>query len=135
MPTIGHPAIDFQLFCIFLFAISNLGEFVMVGWWDTTHNPSYIFFRDLGTGPLLGNLNTPITPGRTIALDSRLFPAAAIGWIKTQKPRVNDKGEIVSWEDFSRFVMNQDTGGAIKGPGRADLFWGSGSYAELASGT
>jgi membrane-bound lytic murein transglycosylase A len=98
------------------------------------YNPSYIFFRDLGTGPLLGNLNTPITPGRTLALDSRLFPAGAIGWIKTRKPRVNDKGEIVSWEDFSRFVMNQDTGGAIKGPGRADLFWGSGSYAELAAG-
>ncbi len=98
------------------------------------YNPSYIFFRDLGTGPLLGNINTPITPGRTLALDSRLFPAGAIGWIKTQKPRVNDKGEIVSWEDFSRFVMNQDTGGAIKGPGRADLFWGSGPYAELAAG-
>jgi membrane-bound lytic murein transglycosylase A len=98
------------------------------------YNPSYIFFRDLGTGPLLGNINTPITPGRTLALDSQLFPAGAIGWIKTQKPRVNEKGEIVSWEDFSRFVMNQDTGGAIKGPGRADLFWGSGSYAELAAG-
>lgn len=98
------------------------------------YNPSYIFFRDLGTGPLLGNINTPITPGRTLALDSRLFPAGAIGWIKTQKPRLNDKGEIASWEDFSRFVMNQDTGGAIKGPGRADLFWGSGPYAELAAG-
>ena len=98
------------------------------------YNPSYVFFRDLGEGPALGSINTPITPGRTLALDSRLFPAAAIGWIKTQKPRVNDRGEIRSWEVFSRFVMNQDTGGAIKGPGRADLFWGSGSYAELAAG-
>ena len=98
------------------------------------YNPSYVFFRDLGEGPLLGSINTPITPGRTLALDSRLFPAGAIAWIKTQKPKVNDKGEIVSWEDFSRFVMNQDTGGAIKGPGRADLFWGSGPYAELAAG-
>jgi len=98
------------------------------------YNPSYVFFRDLGEGPLLGSINTPITPGRTLALDSRLFPAGAIAWIKTQKPKVNDKGEIVSWEVFSRFVMNQDTGGAIKGPGRADLFWGSGPYAELAAG-
>jgi len=98
------------------------------------YNPSYVFFRDLGQSPPVGNINIPITPGRTLALDSRLFPAAAIGWIKTQKPRVNDKGEIVSWEDFSRFVMNQDTGGAIKGPGRADLFWGSGPYAEIAAG-
>jgi membrane-bound lytic murein transglycosylase A len=98
------------------------------------YNPSYVFFRDLGHGPLLGSINTPITPGRTLALDSRLFPAGAIGWIKTQKPRVNDKGEIVSWEVFSRFVINQDTGGAIRGSGRADLFWGSGPYAELAAG-
>jgi membrane-bound lytic murein transglycosylase A len=98
------------------------------------YNPSYVFFRDLGEGPVLGSINTPITPGRTLALDSRLSPAAAIGWIKTEKPTVNDKGEIVSWEAFSRFVMNQDTGGAIKGPGRADLFWGSGPYAELAAG-
>lgn len=97
-------------------------------------NPSYVFFRDLGEGPLLGSINTPITPGRTLALDSRLFPAGAIAWIKTSKPRVNDRGEILSWEPFSRFVMNQDTGGAIKGPGRADLFWGSGQYAELAAG-
>ena len=98
------------------------------------YNPSYVFFRDLGEGPLLGSLNTPITPGRTLALDWRLFPSGALGWIRTQKPKVNDKGEIVSWQTFSRFVMNQDTGGAIKGPGRADLFWGSGPYAELAAG-
>jgi len=97
-------------------------------------NPSYVFFRDLGEGPLLGSINTPITPGRTVALDSRLFPAGAIAWIRTSKPRVNDRGEIVEWEPCSRFVMNQDTGGAIKGPGRADLFWGSGPYAELAAG-
>jgi membrane-bound lytic murein transglycosylase A len=98
------------------------------------YNPSYVFFRDLGEGPLLGSINTPITAGRTLALDSRLFPAGAIAWIRTQKPKVNDTGEIVSWEKFSRFVMNQDTGGAIRGPGRADLFWGSGPYAELAAG-
>ncbi len=98
------------------------------------YNPSYVFFRDLGQGPLLGNINAPITPGRTLALDSRLFPAGAIAWIRAQKPKVNDRGEIVSWENFSRFVMNQDTGGAIRGPGRADLFWGSGPYAEIAAG-
>jgi membrane-bound lytic murein transglycosylase A len=69
-----------------------------------------------------------------LALDSQLFPAGAIAWIRTQKPKTNEMGEIVSWENFSRFVLNQDTGGAIKGPGRADLFWGSGSYAELAAG-
>jgi membrane-bound lytic murein transglycosylase A len=97
-------------------------------------NPSYVFFRNLGDGPILGSLNVPITPGRTLALDSRLFPPGALAFIKSKKPRVNDRGELVGWEDFSRFVVNQDTGGAIRGAGRADLFWGRGPYAELAAG-
>jgi membrane-bound lytic murein transglycosylase A len=99
-----------------------------------SYNPSYVFFRPLGEGPALGNLNTPITPGRTVALDYRLFPPGALAYMKSKKPTVNDRGEITGWEDFSRFVVNQDTGGAIRGAGRADLFWGRGSYAELAAG-
>jgi membrane-bound lytic murein transglycosylase A len=99
-----------------------------------SYNPSYVFFRSLGEGPVLGNLNTPITPGRTVALDYRLFPPGALVYIKSKKPTVNDRGEITGWEDFSRFVVNQDTGGAIRGAGRADLFWGRGPYAELAAG-
>jgi membrane-bound lytic murein transglycosylase A len=97
-------------------------------------NPSYVFFRNLGEGPILGSLSTPITPGRTVALDSRLFPPGALAFIKSEKPRVGDRGEIIGWEEFSRFVVNQDTGGAIRGAGRADLFWGTGPFAELAAG-
>lgn len=99
-----------------------------------SYNPSYVFFRILGEGPVLGNLNTPITPGRTVALDYRLFPPGALAFIRSKKPTVDEQGEITRWEDFSRFVVNQDTGGAIRGAGRADLFWGRGSYAELAAG-
>ena len=97
------------------------------------HNPSYVFFRILENGPL-GNINIPITPGRSIALDAELFPKGALAFISCQRPIVNDQGEITEWEKFSRFVLNQDTGGAIKGSGRADLFWGSGPYAEIAAG-
>jgi membrane-bound lytic murein transglycosylase A len=97
-------------------------------------NPSYVFFRSLGDGPVLGNLNTPITPGRTVALDSRLFPPGALGFIQCRKPVVNAQGEVTGWKDFARFVVNQDTGGAIRGAGRADLFWGRGPYAEVAAG-
>ncbi len=75
-----------------------------------------------------------LTPGRSIALDSRIFPKGALGFIVCQKPSINDDGEIVGWTKFSRFVVNQDTGGAIKGAGRADIFWGSGPYAELTAG-
>ncbi|MFH1125435.1 MAG: MltA domain-containing protein [Pseudomonadota bacterium] len=98
------------------------------------YNPSYVFFRTLGKGSLVGNINVPLTPGRTVALDSRLFPSGALAFVRTQKPMTNEKGEISGWKDFSRFVLNQDTGGAIRGAGRADLFWGRGPYAELAAG-
>ena len=97
------------------------------------HNPSYVFFRQVENGPL-GNIGVLLTPGRSIALDSRIFPKGALGFISTQKPVMNDKGDIIGWTHFSRFVLNQDTGGAIKGAGRADIFWGAGPYAELAAG-
>jgi membrane-bound lytic murein transglycosylase A len=96
-------------------------------------NPSYIFFRQVETGPW-GSLGVLLTPGRSIALDPKLFPKGALGFISSQKPLVNDQGEITGWIEFSRFVLHQDSGGAIKGAGRADIFWGSGPYAELAAG-
>ena len=97
------------------------------------YNPSYVFFKIEPNGPL-GNINVQLTPGRSIALDRRIFPPAALVFIETEKPLIDDTGQIHSWQRFSRFALNQDTGGAIKGPGRADLFWGNGSYAEIAAG-
>ena len=97
------------------------------------YNQSYVFFREIETPPI-GSLGVVITPGRTIALDSGLFPKGALGFIVCQKPVTDETGRITGWEPFTRFVVNQDTGGAIKGAGRADIFWGHGSYAELAAG-
>jgi membrane-bound lytic murein transglycosylase A len=97
-----------------------------------SQNQSYVFFR-LDTGPSLGNIGVPLTPGRSIATDSKLFPKGALGFIATQKP-VIENGAIKAWVPFTRFVMNQDTGGAIKGPGRVDIFFGQGPDAELAAG-
>jgi membrane-bound lytic murein transglycosylase A len=97
------------------------------------YNPSYVFFRQVENGPL-GSLGVLLTPGRSVALDFKIFPKGALGFISCQKPLVNDQGDIIGWTKFSRFVLNQDSGGAIKGGGRADIFWGSGPYAELAAG-
>ena len=97
------------------------------------YNPSYVFFKLESEGPL-GYLNVLLTPGRSVALDKRLFPPAALAYIQTKKPVVDGAGQIDSWTDCNRFVLNQDTGGAIRGPGRADLFWGNGPYAEIAAG-
>jgi len=95
-------------------------------------NQSYIFFR-IDTGPSLGNIGVALTPGRSIATDSRLFPKGALALISAQKP-VIENGVIKEWVPFTRFVVNQDTGGAIKGAGRVDLFCGQGGSAELTAG-
>jgi membrane-bound lytic murein transglycosylase A len=97
------------------------------------YNPSYVFFRVLNSSPL-GNIQVPLTGGRSVALDSGLFPKGALCFITCKKPVVNSNGNIVGWTKFSRFIMNQDTGGAIKGSGRADIYWGNGHYAEIAAG-
>ena len=97
------------------------------------YNPSYVFFKIEPEGPL-GNINVKLTPGRSIALDRFLFPPGALTYIQSEKPMVDSSGQIHSWQPFSRFALNQDTGGAIRGPGRADLFWGNGPYAEIAAG-
>jgi membrane-bound lytic murein transglycosylase A len=97
------------------------------------YNPRYVFFEEIDAGPL-GCFNIALTSGRSIALDKKQYPPATMAFIKTQKPVVADDGAIEKWVDFSRFVMNQDTGSAIAGPARADIFWGHDAYAELAAG-
>ena len=96
------------------------------------YNERYVFFRMVEGGPL-GALDIPITAGRTIASDHDFFPKGALALIRTRKP-LFEKGAIVSWTPFSRFVVNQDAGGAIKGPGRIDLFCGSGEEAAAVAG-
>lgn len=100
------------------------------------HNESYVFFRwgnDGDAGPH-GSFGVPLTAGRSVALDQQCFPPGALAYLRSRKPRVNGQGEIIGWEPFSRFVLNQDSGSAIVGSGRADLFWGGGEYAETAAG-
>ena len=126
----GHiPKEDMSMQAIRAFLESNPDEVSRI----LNYNQSYVFFRELETPPV-GSLGVVVTPGRTIALDSRLFPKGALGFIVCHKPVVDETGRITGWEPFTRFVVNQDTGSAIKGAGRADIFWGHGSYAELAAG-
>jgi membrane-bound lytic murein transglycosylase A len=79
-------------------------------------------------------LDVPITPGRSIATDSRLFPKGALAFIFTQKPVLDPAGQLIGWTPFLRFVLNQDTGGAIRGPQRVDLYFGTGDSAEASGG-
>ena len=96
-------------------------------------NPSYVFFRRVDDGPL-GSLSVPVTPGRSIATDPTLFPRGALAFVECQKPIFAKDGVITGWQPFARYVLNQDTGGAIRGPARVDLFWGSGPLNQTAAG-
>lgn len=97
------------------------------------YNERYVFFRIVTEGPL-GALNLPLVAGRSIATDLDIYPKGALALIKTRKPVFDEQGRISSWESFSRFVLNHDTGAAIKGPGRVDLFCGTGETAERTAG-
>ena len=97
------------------------------------HNPSYVFFKTEISGPI-GAIGVDLTPGRSVAVDRRVFPMAAPVFLQTQIPVVDGSGRIDRWMDFSAFALNQDTGGAIRGPGRVDIFWGNGPYAQIAAG-
>jgi peptidoglycan lytic transglycosylase A len=98
-----------------------------------SYNESYVFFRFLQEGPL-GNIEVPLTAGRSIATDARLFPKGALAFISTERPVLDAAGGLMGWQPFSRFVLNQDTGGAIRGLQRADLYFGTGAEAEGAAG-
>ena len=96
-------------------------------------NPSYIFFNWTDTHGAIGNLNQELTPGRSIAADQQCFPAGGLGFLKTRQPVVQS-GKITGWKPVNRFVLVQDTGSAIRGAGRVDLFWGAGDDAGQAAG-
>jgi membrane-bound lytic murein transglycosylase A len=95
-------------------------------------NPSYVFFRKLedGRGPV-GNLSVPLTPGRSLAIDRSLLPAGALAYVMTTVPVPDQPGQV---RELRRFMLIQDTGGAIRGHGRGDLFWGEGAEAEWIAG-
>jgi membrane-bound lytic murein transglycosylase A len=93
-------------------------------------NPSVVFFReealvDANVGPK-GALGTALTPGRSIAVDPALVPLGAPMFLSTLHP--------LSGMPLQRLVMAQDTGGAIRGAPRADLFWGWGPDSAEAAG-
>lgn len=98
-------------------------------------NASYIFFRFLdGSGPL-GAEGVVLTPGRSLALDRVYLPLGAPVWLETSYPDPDvsmspDAPQI----PLRRLMVAQDTGGAIKGAVRGDVFWGFGDEAEIIAG-
>ena len=98
------------------------------------HNESYTFLqtKEDEIGPR-GNINVPLTAKRSVATDTFAFPKAALGYIITEVPDVSGNLQKPKKPIF-RFILNQDTGGAIRGPVRGDVFWGFGERAEQIAG-
>lgn len=99
------------------------------------HNSSYTFF-ELHVDPdgPKGNINVSLTPNRSIATDTSVFPKAGLAYIISELPEFDEEWKAKALKPCHRFVMNQDTGGAIRGAGRVDLFWGNGKRAEESAG-
>ncbi len=92
-------------------------------------NNRFIFFRATAGAPPQGSLSVPVTAERSIATDKTIFPPGALALIHTQIP-----DERLTLRPVSRIVLDQDTGGAIRGAGRVDVYMGSGEQAGDRAG-
>ncbi len=96
-------------------------------------NTRFVFFRATGGAPAMGSLGVPVTAERSIATDKTQFPPGALALIQTRIPEFNASGQLEQ-RFVNRYVLDQDTGGAIKGTGRVDLFMGTGKRAGDRAG-
>jgi membrane-bound lytic murein transglycosylase A len=92
----------------------------------TQRNPRYVFFR-VSEGVPRGSLNEPVIPMRTIATDKSIFPRAALAFISTSPSTSAQRA-------YDGFVLDQDTGGAIRAAGRCDVYMGEGDEAGQLAG-
>ncbi|MFW6359867.1 MAG: murein transglycosylase A [Chroococcales cyanobacterium] len=96
-------------------------------------NESFVFFRETNGAPATGSLGVPVTADRSIATDKSIMPPGALALVSTEIPYPNTMGEL-EMSLVSRYMLDQDTGSAIKGPGRVDLFLGTGQLAGDRAG-
>ena len=98
-------------------------------------NASYVFFRWLeegqGADGPVGTQGVPLTAGRSLAVDRRFVPMTAPIWLAGTAP---DPDPAEQDRPLRRLMVAQDTGGAIRGPVRGDVFWGTGAEAGSVAG-
>jgi membrane-bound lytic murein transglycosylase A len=94
-------------------------------------NPRFVFFQK-EDGPPRGSLNEPVTAYRSIATDKSIFPRACLTFISTSLPMAYDNR--IETQLYSGFALDQDTGGAIRAPGRCDIYMGQGDIAGKLAG-
>lgn len=93
----------------------------------------FVFFQETSGRQATGSINVPVTADRSIATDKSLMPPGALALIHNSFPYPAKSGGL-EFRAVSRYVLDQDTGSAIKGPGRVDYFMGSGKLAGDRAG-
>lgn len=104
--------------------------------WLLAQDPRYTFF-DLAPlppdGEPFGSIQQSLVPARSIAIDPALIPLGTIAYFTTSSPQADSTGRLLGLFPNGRFAMAMDTGGAIKGPGRVDIYAGHGPQAETTA--
>ncbi|MBI4677826.1 MAG: MltA domain-containing protein [Elusimicrobia bacterium] len=104
--------------------------------WAMAQNPRYTFFKLMplpADGEPMGTAEQSLNPGRAIAIDPSIIPLGALAYFSTLSPQADSEGKLVGKFPTNRFAFCLDTGGAIKGPGRVDIYAGHGKMAaEMA---
>lgn len=93
----------------------------------------FVFMKNTNNSKPMGSINVPVTPDRSIATDKSLMPPGALALVHTSLP-FGAKGQKIQQRLVSRYVLDQDTGSAITGPGRVDYFMGQGKEAGDRAG-
>lgn len=94
-------------------------------------NKSFVFFRKMADGVALGSQGVGLTPGYSLAVDTQWVPLGVPLWLSTTRP---DSSNPDMNKPLTRLMIAQDTGGAIRGKVRGDVFWGGGEKATLIAG-
>ncbi|MCX5795194.1 MAG: MltA domain-containing protein [Elusimicrobia bacterium] len=104
--------------------------------WVISQNPRYTFFELVAMPPdgePLGTVMESLAPARSIAVDPAVIPLGALAWFSTVSPQADQDGRLLGQFPNSRFALCMDTGGAIKGPGRVDIYAGHGKQATTTA--
>ncbi|MBI5209367.1 MAG: MltA domain-containing protein [Elusimicrobia bacterium] len=104
--------------------------------WAMAQNPRYTFFKLVPLPPdgePMGTAERSLDAGRAIAIDPAVIPLGALAYFSTLSPQADQEGRLLGKFPTNRFAFCLDTGGAIKGPGRVDIYAGHGKMAaEMA---
>jgi len=96
-------------------------------------NQNFVFFKETYGAPAGGSIGVPVTAERSIATDKSIMPPGALALINAPIPLANATDQLEA-RMLNRYVLDQDTGSAIRGAGRVDIYMGTGPKAGDRAG-